>query len=149
MTRFVETKINYYIDHVRRHWSAASESFTGGDSLLTALERGWQMSGMVFCQEYWLSGARRVCVYHVQLHRGEETVRMGIVANPYVIRLIHQYHLRVIQINERKQPLRRTVEAQTVEAKAVETRTVEAKTLELAVDSPVEVPRVRLVERHR
>lgn len=86
-----------------RHWSPFSEKYTGGDALVTALDDGWKVRGVVFRQEFWLAGVRRVCLYHVELERNSETNRMIVVQNPYVTRLLYDSDAQVVLINQRKE----------------------------------------------
>jgi hypothetical protein len=85
-----------------RHWSPWSEKYTGGDALLTAIENGWQPFGIVFREEFWLAGIRRVYVYHVRLCNRTSTVTMAVVDNPVVTALIQSFKLQIVQQNERK-----------------------------------------------
>ena len=87
---------------IYRHWSPFSEKYTGGDALVTALDDGWKLQGVVFRQEFWLAGVRRVCLYHVELVRNGETTRMVVVQNPYVTRLLFGSDAQVVLINQRK-----------------------------------------------
>ena len=93
----MDTPANY------RHWNPFSEKYTGGDALVTALDEGWKVRGVVFRQELWLAGVRRVCLYHIELERGGETQRMVVLQNPYVNRLLYGSDAQVVLINQRKQ----------------------------------------------
>lgn len=86
----------------KRHWSPTSQAYAGGDALLTALDRGWNISDIVFCQEVWHGGARRVRIYHIDLERGLETMRMCVLVNPFVERFISELRTRVVLMNQRK-----------------------------------------------
>lgn len=88
---------------VYRHWSPTSERYTGGDALTTALEAGWNIKGVIFRQEFWLSGVRRVCVFHIDLERDGEITKMVVIHNPYVIRFLRDLGTQVVQINQRRQ----------------------------------------------
>lgn len=88
---------------IYRHWSPISEKYTGGDALLTALDEGWVVDGVIFRQEFWLAGVRRVCVFHVDLRRDGETAKMQVIQNPYVTRMVHELGSQVVLINQRKQ----------------------------------------------
>jgi hypothetical protein len=87
---------------LKRHWCPNSQKYAGGDALLTALERGWRIGGVIFCQEHWHGGARRVRVYHIDLARGAAAMRMRVLMNPFVERLIQERHWRVVVMNQRK-----------------------------------------------
>jgi hypothetical protein len=86
-----------------RHWSPISEKYSGGDTLLTAVEDGWRIKGVIFRQEFWLAGVRRVCVFHVDLERDGQTEKMLVVHNPYVIRYLLDMGAQVVQINQRRE----------------------------------------------
>lgn len=91
------------VGRIYRHWSPVSEKYTGGDALLTALEEGWVVDGVIFRQEFWLAGVRRVCIFHVDLRRDDETAKMLVIQNPYVTRMVHELGSQVVLINQRKQ----------------------------------------------
>lgn len=86
-----------------RHWDPMSEKYTGADALMTALESGWQIDGVIFRQEFWLSGVRPVCVFHFDLLRDGERAKMRVVHNPYLVRLLNVLGVQVVAINQRKQ----------------------------------------------
>ncbi len=83
-----------YMDVVS-HWCPRSQRFTGGDALLTYLDEGWKIEPEAFYEEFGQTGGRRVIVYYFELSRGEETVRMPVISNPFVERLIHALDLKV------------------------------------------------------
>jgi hypothetical protein len=85
-----------------RHWCPQSEKITTGDALLSAFDDGWQVHGVVFQQEHWHNGGRRVNLYHVKLQRKDQCVTMVVVQNPYISRLLTQLRVQVVQINQRK-----------------------------------------------
>ena len=86
-----------------RYWSSESEKYTGADALLTALESGWTIDGDVFRQEFWLSGVRPVCVFHLELVRNGQRAKMRVVHNPYLVRLLKNHRANVVTINQRNQ----------------------------------------------
>jgi hypothetical protein len=90
------------IGRIYRHWNPVSEKYTGGDALLTAMDEGWNVDGVIFRQEFWLAGVRRVCVFHIDLRRDDETAKMLVMQNPYVTRLVHDLGTQVVLINQRK-----------------------------------------------
>ena len=85
-----------------RHWSPQSQPYASGDALLQAISDGWQINGVVFQQEVWLSQGRRTYVYHVTLQRSDEVIKMKMVYNPFIIRLIYRLNVQVVRLNERK-----------------------------------------------
>ncbi len=76
-----------YLD-VSRHWATESESYAGGDSLITALQRGWEISNQVVQEQYWHAGVRCTSIYHFQLRRDGEMMTMPVLENPYITRLL-------------------------------------------------------------
>jgi hypothetical protein len=85
---------------VVRHWHAPSEKYTGGDSLLTALYKGWTLNNVVYSEAHWYAGTRCVIVYYFELTRGAETVVMPVITNPYVERLIAETPLQQIPLEK-------------------------------------------------
>lgn len=86
-----------------RHWHAESEKFTGCDALMTALETGWAIDGVVFRQEMWLSGVRPINVFHIDLVRGDVRAKMRVTHNPRVVCLLRDLDVQVVAINQRKE----------------------------------------------
>ena len=90
---------NHYLP--LRHWHPHSETFSGGDSLLTALHNGWQLQG-IFHQHYNLSG-RLQSIYHMMLQQGSETAIMHVISNPFVERFIATVDCPTYLIRDTKQ----------------------------------------------
>lgn len=88
---------------IHRHWNDVSERYTGGDALVTALDEGWEIRGVVFRQEHWLAGVRRITVYHIELERDAEKRKMLVLQNPFVTKMLYGLDARVVLINQRKQ----------------------------------------------
>lgn len=94
-----------------RHWHAHSETFSGGDSLLTALRDGWQIQA-IYHQWYQPSG-RTTSVYHMILQQGTaaqgtetqdtETAIMRIISNPFVERFVSRLTAPVYLIEDTKE----------------------------------------------
>lgn len=76
-----------YMDVVR-YWSPTSQSYAGGDALVTLLCQGWAIAETVFHEEYWHAGSRPVTIYHMELSRGEAIMNVPVFANPYVRRMV-------------------------------------------------------------
>lgn len=83
-----------YMDVTSQHWNPTSETFAGGDNLLTALSKGWQVEK---CTElrHWFAGLRCVSIFRFDLVRDGDTMTMPVINNPYVARLIRQMELEV------------------------------------------------------
>mgnify|MGYP005838803485 CR=1 FL=1 len=104
---------NFHVSYpdVYRHWSANCEEYAGGDCLLTALREGWQIPETIYSENFWHSGARLVIVFHFDLTRGDETMAMPVLSNPFVRRLIRQESLTVKPLDERRMRRERDADA--------------------------------------
>jgi hypothetical protein len=72
---------------IYRHYHMGSEAFTGGDSLLTALQLGWEICSIT-SEVHDLRGGRTTTVYRLRLTRKDEAMVMAVLACPFVARLI-------------------------------------------------------------
>jgi hypothetical protein len=91
---------------IYRHWHAASEKLTGGDSLLTALQLGWRID-TVTLQEYYLGRDRSSTIFYFRLLRKDESVVMPVIASPFVFRVfaqlqVHDYEPLVIDLEDQE-----------------------------------------------
>ncbi|CAG0947161.1 hypothetical protein ANRL1_03747 [Anaerolineae bacterium] len=86
-----------------RHWSPLSENYAGADCLVTAIQKGWRVTGDIYNEEFWHAGTRLTCVFHFTLKRGDETVVMPVISNPFARRLIFQNRITLRPIEERAQ----------------------------------------------
>src|SRR5690554_6563261 len=84
------------------YWSPTSQDYASGEALLAALDNGWQVDGVIFRQEIWLTVGRRTNLYHITLIRDGEVIKMKMVDNPFITRLIHRLKIQVVRVNERK-----------------------------------------------
>ncbi|MBC8170821.1 MAG: hypothetical protein H7X77_04095, partial [Anaerolineae bacterium] len=80
--------VNLEDNSIYRHWSPGSQIFVGGDTLLTALDSGWEIAGTVLRQEYSCISNCCTCVYHLELHRDREIISMRVIENPWVMRML-------------------------------------------------------------
>ncbi len=89
---------NFHVQYpnINRHWSPRSEEFAGGDSLLTAIMRGWEVGDTVIKEEHWHAGVRLVSVYRFKLRRGEREITMPVLENPYVTRMLFMEAFEVV-----------------------------------------------------
>lgn len=78
-----------YINVTTQHWDPQSSTFAGGDQLVTAIQRGWQVEKCIE-ETHWFTGMRSVRVYHFTLIRDDEQIEMPVIANPYVERFVQQ-----------------------------------------------------------
>lgn len=90
-----------YLD-VTRHWCARSEQYAGGDSLVTFLNNGWEMDHTVYEENHWHAGVRQIKIIHFGLRRGEETLVLPVLINPYVRRLLASLPIRVKPLEEQQ-----------------------------------------------
>ena len=78
-----------YEQCLHRHWCSQSEIFTGADSLITALDRGWRIV------DYTVDDTQKcytqpITVYVFTLRIEQNVVTMRIINNPYIARLAQQ-----------------------------------------------------------
>lgn len=90
-----------------RNWSPESEKYAGGDALITALRRRWQVRGPVYQEDHWQAGARLVTVYHFDLHNNDRAMEMPVLSNPYVQRMLLMLDVQIVPIEEREAIRRR------------------------------------------
>ncbi|RMG83686.1 MAG: hypothetical protein D6712_12690 [Chloroflexi bacterium] len=76
-----------------RHWSKC-ERYTGADSLLSALDEGWNIV-RVSRESIWYGAGRCVQVYHFTLASGKDTQDMAVIYSPYLDRLLPVCRARV------------------------------------------------------
>lgn len=95
---------DFHVDYrdVTQHWHPQSQRYAGGDSLLTALDEGWEMSDTIVRREHWFAGMRSVTVYQFEMTRGDEKMTMSVINTPYVTRLIRESSVRVIDVDHIK-----------------------------------------------
>ncbi len=96
---FARTRIPHFSACVAvpsRHWSPESESYSGGDSLLGALEEGWVLvKARQITQQ--TASKRPVTVYIIWLEKGEQLAVMRLVGNPYITRLLNEkQHVEIV-----------------------------------------------------
>lgn len=100
-----DAHVNYHVEYpdVYRYWSAGCERYAGGDSLVTMLRGGWRIAGnTIQADEYWLAGTRPVTVFNFDLEKGDERMRMPVITNPYVRRVIRMHQLTVKRSSEQQ-----------------------------------------------
>lgn len=83
---------------VTQHWCPRSQKYAGGDALVSLLNDGWQVQQPILYEEVWFGGGRQVTVYYFELEKLNETVKMPVIANPFVLNLISQLHVRVLPV---------------------------------------------------
>jgi len=86
---------------MQRHWCAQSELYTGCDSLLHALQDGWQAHHIATIQHHPL-GSRTVKTYTITLSKGSALTTMRIVDTPMLLRVLRTHH--IVAVNAGKLP---------------------------------------------
>lgn len=94
---------NFHADYpdIKRYWSDTSQRYAGGDHLMTALQRNWKMSSVVYEERFWHGGSRLVTVYHIDLTKGDHTTTMPVITTPFVRRIIRGLGIKPIPLEER------------------------------------------------
>ena len=90
---------------VTRHWSPKSETYAGGDCVLTAIDRGWQFHDVVGFELYWLGGGRYNSVYHFRIRKGDVEFNMPVISTPFVERLISHGNFQLVDQKELEQAI--------------------------------------------
>ncbi|PJF30096.1 MAG: hypothetical protein CUN52_05000 [Phototrophicales bacterium] len=90
-----------YFD-VSQHWHPESEKYAGGDALVTLLAEGWEIQREVGVEDRFFAGLRSVSVYHLTLKRGDETMKMPVIRNPYINRIIRLGGYEQVNIEDMK-----------------------------------------------
>lgn len=80
---------------LKRHWCPQSEQFTGCDSLLTMMNRGWRLLKVAAVDHHERGKRRSVRVFTFMLAHNSLVRTMRIVENPTVGRIIERYDIRV------------------------------------------------------
>ena len=75
-------------DVTSQHWSYSSEHYAGGDNLLTAIARGWEIDKIVTRRRHWFAGMRCIEIFHFTIRRDEVVADMAVLGNPYVYRYL-------------------------------------------------------------
>lgn len=97
---------NFHVEYldVIQHWSPESEHFAGGDALVTAVTSGWKISPTIYLAYKVFGGNRRVRVYHCHLTRGDDSMYMPVLHNPYVNRILRQPEMTIRPLEEMGKP---------------------------------------------
>lgn len=83
-----------------RHWCPRSEPYTGADSLLTALDQGWQViNNAVYREVVMFNHRRRTTIFYFRLYKDGHTRTMAVIRNPFVVHMVRKqnYHVRSYQ----------------------------------------------------
>lgn len=88
-----------YLNVTSQHWDPDSESFAGGDNLMTALANDWEIDQCVQ-KLHWFAGMRAITIYEFHLTRNGKKMTMPVVNNPYIVRFIRDYRINVINTDD-------------------------------------------------
>ncbi len=75
-------------DVTSQHWSYSSEHYAGGDNLLTAIARGWEIDKAVTMRRHWFAGMRCIEIFHFTIRRDDVAADMAVLGNPYIYRYL-------------------------------------------------------------
>jgi len=84
-----------YFDVTTQHWNPKSARFAGADNLLTAVDKGWEISQCVQVT-HWYAGMRSVRIYEFYLKQGDETMMMPVIDNPYIERFVKEENIQLV-----------------------------------------------------
>lgn len=89
----------YAIYYLRspRHWDPQSEKFTGVDSLVTAIQNGWEPAQSVTKREFYRGNSRPIGIYYVNLEKNGENVTMAVIGNPYLHKLLALLEISIVK----------------------------------------------------
>lgn len=90
----VELQENLDDKCLNRHW-AETEKFTGADSLLSRVHRGWDIASYHIDSSYFCT-TQCVKIYVFTLRKGREQVQMQVVHNPFIERFVAQLDATII-----------------------------------------------------
>lgn len=88
-----------YSDLTSQHWHAESARYAGGDHLMTALEKDWDIQRCEMVR-HWYAGMRSVRIYEFELVKDQQTVVMPVLDNPYVERFIIDEGIDLIEVED-------------------------------------------------
>jgi hypothetical protein len=82
-------QIPTYVWEIYRHWCPKSEAYTGCDSLLSALDCGWQLRRNLTIYRHWKRGCSSL-TFHVLLEKDNRLVEMCIIDSPAIRHVLRQ-----------------------------------------------------------
>lgn len=112
------TNVQSYYTETPRHWSPHSEKYTGADSLITALRKGWALCRLVYREDVFHGGSRRTAIYYFELRHDDDVVTMPIIGTPFIVRFIAHYNLKVLHETEVDSRIYETAEEPAVHISA-------------------------------
>lgn len=91
-------KTRFHIEKEQhRHWCPRSEPVTSGEALASMLDQGWAFAECACYHHQRDIKGRSFHLYSFCLQRGYHVVRMTVISNPYILRVIKQHDLAVIE----------------------------------------------------
>jgi hypothetical protein len=81
------------------HWSQQSQVYASAEVLTQRMRDGWRLGDVAAVETFYYGGYRWVEVYYFTLLRGESRMELPVLANPVVLRLIHERGLSVVRVN--------------------------------------------------
>lgn len=83
------------------HWCGKSQTYAGGDALITLLHQGYHIEGQVLRQVVHFQGNRHSEVFHFRLEQDNvKPINISVLHNPFVMRLILRLKLKVYKLEE-------------------------------------------------
>lgn len=79
-----------------KHWCGETESYCGGDALLTLLNKGWTLEPIVYLETQWFKARRYTTLYHCRLQKAGEYLYIVVTSNPFVRRLLREQKCQFI-----------------------------------------------------
>ena len=95
--------IHHYLEKPQ-HWCPRSQTYAGVDNLIGALDKGWKLNRHVYRHAIWRGGSRPVVIYYFELHNGGEITTMPVISNPYLLKVMADHALEIIDAT-RRQPV--------------------------------------------
>lgn len=90
-----------YSDLTSQHWHPTSARYAGGDNLMTAIEKDWDVEQCALVR-HWYAGMRSVRIYEFTLIKNGKTMTMPVLDNPYVERFVIDEKINLIETEEAK-----------------------------------------------
>jgi hypothetical protein len=81
-----------------RHWCPQSQKYAPGDVLLAYLRNGWALDPVAEVERVYYSGYRCVEVFYFVLANGDQVLKMPVIANPRIHKLVEENRIKLFQI---------------------------------------------------
>ncbi len=93
--------IRHYLENPQ-HWCPRSQAYAGVDNLVSALDKGWKINRHVYRHAIWRGGSRPVVIYYFELRNGNKITTMPVISNPYLLKVIANDSLEIIDATQRQ-----------------------------------------------